>query len=133
MAAAKKKTKAKAKTKTKTTKSKKPVKAAKSAKAAKPAKAKPAKAKAKAARTTEKKPKPANILPTAEEEARFWSLIEDAWATQSAEINAARRALTTREPGDDDGGEIEEALDAVIHSLRAAFRNEDFPREELVA
>src|SRR5262249_14294632 len=105
-----------------------------------PAKNKPAAKKkktvaAKKKQAAPKKPKkPTGVLPTAEEEARFWSLIEDAWSTQSAEINAARAALATREPGDDDAGEdVEEALDAVEDSLRAAFANEDFPKEELVA
>jgi hypothetical protein len=126
MAAAKKK-----KPKAKATKSKKPAKAAKTAK--KPAK-KPAKAKKPAAAKPKKPPKPTGLLPTAEEEARFWSLIEDAWGTQSAEINAARLALATRTPSEDDeAGDLEEAADGVLDSLRAAFENEDFPKEELVA
>ena len=80
------------------------------------------------------KQKPAAVLPTAAEETRFWSLIEDAWAAQSSAINAARLALAKREPGgDDDAGEIEEALDGVEQGLRAVFENEDFPKAELVA
>jgi len=97
-------------------------------------KAKTKKKPAKKAKPTAKK-KPSTILPTAAEEARFWSLIEDAWAAQSPAINATRLALAKREPGGDDdaGGEIEEALDGVEEGLRAVFENEDFPKDELVA
>jgi len=122
----------------------------------KPAKNKPAKnkpaaktAKKTAAKTTTKTAaeKPAgkavkapeknrDALPTTEEEARFWSLIEDAWATQSADANAARKALAKRDDDDDDEPDIEvleEALDGMLGSLRAVFTNEDFPQKELVA
>lgn len=72
--------------------------------------------------------------PTAAEEARFWSLLEDAWSTQGDEVNATRLALATREPGDEaDTVAIEEALDRVMESLQAAFSFADFPRDELVA
>lgn len=73
-------------------------------------------------------------LPTPAEEARFWSLLEDAWSTQGKEANAARRALATRDPEEDaDTAPVEEALDGMIESLRAAFAFADFPREELLA
>ncbi|MEO6775017.1 MAG: DUF4240 domain-containing protein [Kofleriaceae bacterium] len=84
---------------------------------------------------TPRSPKiPKDILPTAAEEARFWSLIDDAWATQSAEVNAARKALATRDPDTEiDNAAVDEALDAVLVGLHAAFANEDFPEQELVA
>jgi hypothetical protein len=110
----------------------------KPAKSKKPVAKKPAKKKTVAPKKQQKKakpkapPKPAGILPTAEEEARFWSLIEDAWATQSAETNAARLGLATRDPGHH-GEDVEAALDGVEQALRAVFSNEDFPQEELVA
>jgi hypothetical protein len=88
----------------------------------------------KPAKKATKQAKPRELLPTAEEETRFWSLIEDAWATQSAEVNAARKALAARDEDDDPELEaIDAALEGVLASLRAAFANEDFPQEELVA
>ena len=114
------------------TKTKKTAKGAKASRATRQAAAKQVKHAAPAKKAT----KPKAALPTPEEEVRFWSLIEDAWATQSAEVNASRKALATRDPnGEDepDTGSVDEALEAVVDSLRAAFANEDFPREELVA
>lgn len=36
--------------------------------------------------------------PSVEDEARYWALVEAAWAQCSAEANRARRALTARAP-----------------------------------
>jgi hypothetical protein len=75
-------------------------------------------------------------LPTSAEEARFWSLIEDAWATQSKRANKLRKALATRDLDDDEEPDleaIEEALEGVLASLRAVYSSNDFPKEELVA
>ncbi|WFE61964.1 DUF4240 domain-containing protein [Micromonospora sp. WMMD714] len=44
----------------------------------------------------------ANRLPTAEEEARFWDLVEAAWERLGPEAAALRRALLTRDPAADD-------------------------------
>ena len=38
-------------------------------------------------------------LPSAEDEAHFWALVEAAWAQCSAEANRVRRALAARAPG----------------------------------
>ena len=40
-------------------------------------------------------------LPSAEDEARFWALVEAAWAQCSAEANRARQALPARAPDPD--------------------------------
>jgi hypothetical protein len=42
-------------------------------------------------------------VPGAEDEARFWALVEAAWAQCSAEADRARRALAARAPGQDAG------------------------------
>ena len=74
------------------------------------------------------------ILPTPAEEARFWSLLEDAWATQGKEVNDVRLALASRDPENEaDTARLEGALQGMLESLRAAFAFADFPREELVA
>ncbi|MEU7619405.1 DUF4240 domain-containing protein [Micromonospora rifamycinica] len=44
----------------------------------------------------------ANRLPTAEEEDRFWGLVEAAWQRLGPEPAALRRALLTRDPAADD-------------------------------
>ncbi|XVV09670.1 DUF4240 domain-containing protein [Actinoplanes sp. CA-131856] len=41
-------------------------------------------------------------VPTAAEEDRFWALIESAWQRLGPEPAALRRALTARDPGDED-------------------------------
>ncbi|MFJ6198659.1 DUF4240 domain-containing protein [Micromonospora sp. NPDC092111] len=43
-------------------------------------------------------------LPTVEEEARFWGLVEAAWERLGPEPAALRRALLTRDPALDDDG-----------------------------
>lgn len=109
--------------------------AAKKAKAPKKKAAPAKKATKKASKKKPAPPKKPALVPTAEEEARFWSLIEDAWATQSPEVNAARKALATRDPEGDEPelDDLDGALDAVMESLRAAFANEDMPQQEVVA
>ncbi len=76
------------------------------------------------------------VLPTLEETDRFWSLIEDAWATQSDDAKAARAALIARQPGeelDDQVAIVDDALDGVMDNLRAVFEFEGCPQSELVA
>lgn len=122
-AATKPKVKAKAKAKAKT-------------KAKATTKVKATKTKAKAKATAKPKRKDEGLLPTPEEEARFWELIEDAWAAQGKEVNKARLAMSKRKPDDDedeDASLVDDALDGFIESLSAVFSFEDFPREELVA
>lgn len=65
---------------------------------------------------------------------RFWDVIEAAWAPLGAEVNAARRALATRDPGADvwempEISMVEKALDAFLGNLTTAAR--DLPAEEL--
>ncbi|WP_141582202.1 DUF4240 domain-containing protein [Actinomadura sp. WMMA1423] len=68
-------------------------------------------------------------------EERFWDLIETAWAPLGAEVGAARRALTTRDPSADawempENSVVEKALDAFLGNLEAAAR--DLPADELI-
>ncbi|MGY0231036.1 DUF4240 domain-containing protein [Longispora urticae] len=59
-------------------------------------------------------------LPTAEHEARFWALIEAAWARLDPRVNAARRALAEREPGSEvDVMLLDGALDGFLENLAA--------------
>ncbi|ONI85093.1 hypothetical protein ALI22I_32205 [Saccharothrix sp. ALI-22-I] len=77
------------------------------------------------------------ILPTAAEEARFWALLETAWAGVGPEANEARAALTKRDPSDEEFAafdvvaELEEHLDAVLVNLKDAVA--DVTSEELIA
>ncbi|MFE9657413.1 DUF4240 domain-containing protein [Micromonospora sp. NPDC006431] len=63
-------------------------------------------------------------LPTAEEESRFWALVEEAWARLGPEPAVLRRALLDRDPADDDveGGDglyaIDRWLDPFLGELR---------------
>ncbi|MEU7524535.1 DUF4240 domain-containing protein [Saccharothrix sp. NPDC042600] len=58
---------------------------------------------------------------TAEEEARFWALLEQAWAGAGAEAARARRALVRRDPEEDDGFDqaavLEEQVEGVLDRL----------------
>jgi hypothetical protein len=58
-------------------------------------------------------------LPESDEEARFWGLLEAAWAPLDDEINQARQALASRVPGQ--GGDF-----ALVSITESAF--EDFLR-----
>lgn len=61
------------------------------------------------------------ILPTADEEARFWALLEDTWAAFGPEVDALRRALVEREPGQEafeEAAQLEEHVDRLVESLR---------------
>ncbi|MGI5207412.1 DUF4240 domain-containing protein [Spirillospora sp. CA-108201] len=65
---------------------------------------------------------------------RFWDVIEAAWEPLGAEVNAARRALTTRGPSADawemtETTVVTKALDAFLGNLAAAAR--DLSAEEL--
>ncbi|MFC6088783.1 DUF4240 domain-containing protein [Saccharothrix lopnurensis] len=74
------------------------------------------------------------ILPTAAEEARFWALLENAWAGRGPEVAALRRALVERAPGEDafdEAAQLEEHLDRVLEALRAVAA--DLSAEELTA
>ncbi|MER7330604.1 MULTISPECIES: DUF4240 domain-containing protein [unclassified Micromonospora] len=51
-------------------------------------------------------------LPSAEDEARFWALVESAWERLGAEPAALRRALLTRNPEADDDDDDLYAIDA---------------------
>lgn len=53
-------------------------------------------------------------LPTAEEEERFWALIEAAWQRVGRRANEARRALATRKPDPEADYDVDEALDDFI-------------------
>ncbi|MEU0765353.1 hypothetical protein ABZ351_37575, partial [Streptomyces microflavus] len=61
----------------------------------------------------------ANRLPTAEEEARFWGLVEAAWERLGPEPAALRRALLTRDRAADDDSvyAIDGWLDAFLDQL----------------
>src|SRR6187551_387473 len=67
------------------------------------------------------------------DEARFWSMIEAAWARVPKAILAERRALAERDP--DERGEVssdlEGALDGVLERLRVAL--DALPADELLA
>ncbi|MGR6319405.1 DUF4240 domain-containing protein [Micromonospora soli] len=60
-------------------------------------------------------------LPTVEEEARFWALLEQAWARLGPEPAALRRALLERDPEgaeDDELYAIDDWLDPFVETLR---------------
>ncbi|GHJ06113.1 hypothetical protein TPA0907_04800 [Micromonospora humidisoli] len=61
----------------------------------------------------------ANRLPTAEEEARFWALVEAAWERLGPEPAALRRALLTRDraASDDDAYAFDGWRDAFLDQL----------------
>ncbi|QFZ21909.1 DUF4240 domain-containing protein [Saccharothrix syringae] len=74
------------------------------------------------------------ILPTAADEARFWAMLDDAWAGRGPEVDGLRRALAGRDPaeeGFDEAAQLEEHLDRVLADLRAAA--EDLSSQELTA
>ncbi|MFI5843291.1 DUF4240 domain-containing protein [Catenuloplanes sp. NPDC051500] len=77
----------------------------------------------------------AGRLPTAEEEDRFWALVEGAWAELGDEPAALRRALLTRDPSTDAESEqlyaIDAWLDRFLERLRAA--SADLSPAELTA
>ncbi|MBQ0893462.1 DUF4240 domain-containing protein [Micromonospora sp. U56] len=60
-------------------------------------------------------------VPTVEDEARFWALVEAAWERLGPEPAALRRALATRDPEADDVDPyaIDDWLDPFLASLRA--------------
>ncbi|GAA1423880.1 hypothetical protein GCM10009662_84280 [Catellatospora coxensis] len=77
-----------------------------------------------------------NRMPTEAEEARFWALIEQAWADVGTEAQNARRVLRERNLLDDqdphcdqDMYVVDPFLDTFLAKLRA--RSVDFTREEL--
>jgi len=73
-------------------------------------------------------------VPTAEEEERFWELVEAAWASSGAEVARARRALANRAPGagsQEPLAVVEGALEAFLEELTA--RNRGSSSEELTA
>ncbi|NUT91175.1 MAG: DUF4240 domain-containing protein [Saccharothrix sp.] len=58
---------------------------------------------------------------TTEDEARFWGLLEEAWASAGPDAAAARRALVARDPEADDGFDhaavLEEQAEVVLDRL----------------
>ncbi|HWC81826.1 MAG TPA: DUF4240 domain-containing protein [Pseudonocardiaceae bacterium] len=70
-------------------------------------------------------------LPTAADEARFWDLVEDAWARIGPEGRRARQAVAERDPeaGEVDLGIIDELLQVFLDNLTLATQN--FSAEEL--
>ncbi|MEV2240421.1 DUF4240 domain-containing protein [Micromonospora sp. NPDC049891] len=75
-----------------------------------------------------------SLLPTAEEEARFWMLVERAWAQLGPEPAALRLALLRRDPHSDDDDDlyaIDTWLDPFLGALRSVSAGLTGP--ELVA
>ncbi|MEU4765826.1 DUF4240 domain-containing protein [Actinosynnema sp. NPDC023794] len=74
------------------------------------------------------------ILPTAAEEARFWAMLENAWAALGPGPNEVRRALAKRDVSVDafeEAAELEEHLDQVLEALTGACAG--LSAEELIA
>src|SRR3954464_10481838 len=55
--------------------------------------------------------------PTAADEARFWELVESAWAACGTEAVLARRRLIERDPAVDDGDVIAHALEGWMEQV----------------
>ncbi|MEU4745912.1 DUF4240 domain-containing protein [Actinosynnema sp. NPDC023658] len=74
------------------------------------------------------------ITPTAAEEARFWALLEDAWAGLGPGPNEVRAALAKRDVSAEafeEAAELEEHLDRVLEALAGACAG--LSSEELTA
>ncbi|XVS61413.1 DUF4240 domain-containing protein [Actinosynnema sp. CA-299493] len=74
------------------------------------------------------------IIPTAAEEARFWAMLEEAWAGLGPGPNEVRRALAKRDTSAEvfeEAAELEEHLDTVLLALARAC--EGLSAEELTA
>ncbi|MCE6998800.1 DUF4240 domain-containing protein [Saccharothrix sp. S26] len=74
------------------------------------------------------------ITPTAAEEARFWAMLEDAWAGLGPGPNEVRRALAKRDVSEEafeEAAELEGHLDGVLRALARAC--EGLSAEELTA
>jgi Protein of unknown function (DUF4240) len=71
-------------------------------------------------------------LPSAEDDARFWALVEAVWAQCNAEANRVRRALAVRAPGlNTDILAVEGALPVFLGTLTDQCR--DLPGGELTS
>jgi hypothetical protein len=71
-------------------------------------------------------------LPRAEDEARFWALVETAWAPCSAEANRVRAALAARAPDPDaDLSAVDGALPVFLGTLADQCRT--LPGDELTS
>jgi hypothetical protein len=71
-------------------------------------------------------------LPSAEDEARFWALVEASWAQCGAEANRVRRALAVRAPDPDAGiSAVDGALPVFLGTL--ADRCRELPGRELTS
>jgi Protein of unknown function (DUF4240) len=71
-------------------------------------------------------------LPSVEDDARFWALVEAAWAPCNAEANRMRRALAKRAPGlIADIPAVEDALPVFLGTLTDQCR--DLPGSELTS
>lgn len=62
-------------------------------------------------------------LPTAEDEGRFWALIESAWASMDPAVRDARRALASRAPGADADRSLVEIVEAALGGFLNALRD----------
>ncbi|MDQ0364238.1 DUF4240 domain-containing protein [Catenuloplanes indicus] len=73
-------------------------------------------------------------VPAAEEEDRFWALVEGAWATLGEEPAALRRALLTRDPAGDAENDLY-AIDAWLNRFleRLSAATAELTAAELVA
>ncbi|MGC5020570.1 DUF4240 domain-containing protein [Micromonospora sp. DT47] len=60
-------------------------------------------------------------VPTAQDEARFWALVDSGWERLGAEAAALRRALIARDPEEDGDGD-EYAVDAWLDPLLGHLR-----------
>lgn len=56
-------------------------------------------------------------LPTAEEETRFWDLLESAWAALNDEVNQVRRALTSRDPDEEGDAALAQVIDGAFEEF----------------
>jgi hypothetical protein len=72
-------------------------------------------------------------VPTAEDEARFWALLEDAWSRADPEARAARARLAEGRGGDEyaDAATVESVLDSVLDDVARSCA--EFTGDELTA
>ncbi|MFK3979388.1 DUF4240 domain-containing protein [Micromonospora sp. NPDC050397] len=72
---------------------------------------------------TDDDPALSHSLPTAQEEDRFWKLVEEAWARLGPEPAGLRRFLLDRDPNSSETGELY-AIDAWLAPFLATLREE---------
>jgi hypothetical protein len=71
-----------------------------------------------------------HLVPTSDEEGRFWSLIEQAWRSLGEEPDTLRRRIAARELAGEDAYEIDEFLEEFLEKL--GDLTADLTDEELV-